>query len=96
MQLPKLKNNELINKIIKRGMTLQSKLQDCPNNPKPCEEENPQSLWASFKKDVVKTTKKNCFESQGKLRRKIKKIKGDLKTLQGTWTMASGQMKCTW
>jgi exonuclease III len=80
MQIPELKNNELLDKIIDRGMTLQTKALHLGNDQEPHERNNPQTLWESFKKDIVKITKKHCSETRGKLRKKIKAIESGLKS----------------
>ena len=81
MQLSELKNEDLLNKLIDKGKRLQTDLQDPTNAQLPREQVNPQILWARFKKDVVKTTKKHCSESRGKLRKKIVAIEKSIKEL---------------
>ena len=81
MQLPELKNEELLERLIDRGMTLQTDLQDLVNSHQQRGQANPQSLWASFKKDIVKLSKKHCSESRGKLRKKIAIIEKKMMTL---------------
>ena len=81
MQLPELKNEDLLDRLITRGRKLQTDLNDPTNAHQTREQENPQSLWASFKVDIVKITKKHCSESRGKLRKKIVAIEKNIKTL---------------
>lgn len=81
MQIPELENDTLIDRLIDRGMILQEKLNNPLTNQAPRGKENPQSLWTSFKDDVVKITKKHCAESRGRLGKKIHVIERDIKSL---------------
>ena len=81
MQIPELKNEDLLKRIIERGMTLQNKLKDPARAQTSRDTENPQTLWASFKDDIVQITKKHCSTTRGKLGKKISAIEKDLKTL---------------
>ena len=81
MQIPELENDSLIKRLVERGMTLQGQLNDPTINQAPRGGENPQTLWSSFKNDIVKITKKQCAESRGKLAKKIKNLEYDIKTL---------------
>lgn len=81
MQIPELKNDKLLERIIDRGMTLQAKLKEPPNPQSPHGSGSPQSLWTDFKDDIVKIAKKHCAKTWGKLAKKIKAIKKDLKSL---------------
>lgn len=60
-------------------MTLQTKLSNLSRAQTPWDEGNTQSLWAAFKNDVVKITKKHCSKSRGKLEQKIMALEKDLK-----------------
>jgi hypothetical protein len=81
MQIPELKNDKLLEHLIDRGMTLQAKLCN-PNRAQIlCREENPQSLWANFKVDIVKITKKHCKATRGKQGKKITDMESDIKSL---------------
>ena len=64
-------------------MTLQTKLRDPARRHTPRDIENTQSLWKSFKNDIVKIAKKHCSESRGRLTKKISAIEKDLKSLNG-------------
>lgn len=79
MQIPELKNEILIDRLIDRGMTLQTKLSAPTNDQAPRGRETPQAIWSSFKEDVVKIAKKHCAESRGKLKIKISAIESELK-----------------
>ena len=81
MQIPELKNEDLMKRITNRGMTLQTKLSDPSRAQTPRDEGNTQSLWAAFKNDVVKITKKHCSKSRGKLEQKIMALEKDLKEI---------------
>ena len=81
MQLPELKNEKLLDRLIDRGMTLQTKIKDLADSQTPNGSFSLQSLWTDFKNDLVKITKKHCAESRGKLGKKIKTVEDQLKGL---------------
>lgn len=71
MQIPALNDRSLMGKISDRGMALQSDLANLPQEKTTRAAKNPQSLWESFKKDIVKITKDHCAKSRGRLKEKI-------------------------
>lgn len=81
MNISAIKDKPLINRVIDCGIELQAALENMSNEQMPSNPHAPQILWAAFKKDVVKMTKKHCSESKGKLTKTINKIENDLKTL---------------
>ena len=81
MQIPELKNNDLMQRIIKRGLVLQMDMKSQEGNQPQREALNPQSLWADFKNDIVKMTRKHCSESRAKLTKKITAIERELKDI---------------
>lgn len=81
-QVSELKNEKLMEKITNQGKQLKKDLQTLAMTPTACETENPQTLWATFKDDIVKTAKKHCAESRGKLAKKINDLEKELKNLQ--------------
>src|ERR1700761_1952303 len=75
MQIPEIKNNELMKQIINRGMTLQSDLKATEGVNRTNDPHKPQSLWSDFKHDLTSIAKKHCHESRRKLTKKIATIK---------------------
>ena len=71
MQIPALNDRSLMGKISDRGMALQLDLANLPQEQTTRMAKNPQSLWESFKKDIVKITKDHCAKSWGRLKEKI-------------------------
>ncbi len=62
LQTHKLKNNDMMGPIVKRGITLQSELNRLKIEQIPCGIENPQMLWNKFKQDARVSAKKHCKE----------------------------------
>ena len=81
MQLPELKKDELMNKVIQRGIALQNDLKEGDKENIPEDPRFPQRLWTSFKEDVTKIAKKHCSASRGKLTKKIKDAERKLKDI---------------
>ena len=62
-QTHELKNNDMMDPIVERGITLQSELNRLKIEQIPCRIENPQTLWNKFKQDARVSVKKHCKES---------------------------------
>ena len=81
-QTSKIKNKDLMERIVNQGKQLNADLKRLRDAQIPCEEKNPQTLWASFKSNVVKVVKKHCSKMRGKVVKKIKDLEKDLKELR--------------
>ena len=77
-----LKNRDLMERIINQGKQLNKDVENLQINQKQRETKTPQTLWATFKKDITKITKKPCVQSRGKTAAKIRKIEEDMEKLK--------------
>ncbi|KAF8257883.1 Endonuclease/exonuclease/phosphatase [Lactarius quietus] len=81
MQIPELKNDKLMERIIDQGMTLQTDLNAQGEEMQAENTHNPQTLWKEFKRDIVSIAKKHCHESRRNLTKKICEVKRDLNNM---------------
>ena len=81
MQTPALKNDTLMKHVIDRGLALQEAIKNSDSTHQTGNNHAPQTLWANFKKDVVKITKKHSSESRGKLTKRMRDLEKEIKNL---------------
>ena len=81
MQIQATKDDSLMEWVIDRGLKLQKDLRNPNNALQPDNDRAPQVLWADFKKDVVKITKKHSSESRGKLTSQMRNLEREIECL---------------
>jgi ribonuclease HI/exonuclease III len=74
-------NEEFLDTIIKRGMTLQTDLDTLQRNTPERSTANPQQLWKTFKTDIQNTAKKMMKDIHYKLNTRIRLLEKDKKAL---------------
>lgn len=82
MQTSELKNKDLMDKITNRGKQLNADVENLRENQIQRRIETPQTLWATFKRDIAKIAKKHGAQSRGKTTVKIKKIEEEMEKLK--------------
>ena len=82
LRTTELKNKDLMERIVSRGKQLNKDVENLQIKQTQRETETPQTLWATFKKDIAKIAKKHCAQSRGKTAAKIRKIEGDMEKLK--------------
>ncbi|KAH8982304.1 Endonuclease/exonuclease/phosphatase [Lactarius deliciosus] len=80
-QKSSLKDKELMDQVVERGIVLQKDLNSYQVKNTPRETMNPQKLWSAFKDDVMEMAKKHGKVLQAKTTKKLKAIEKDLKSL---------------
>ena len=81
MQIPALKDDTLMKRVIDRGLALQEVIKNSDNAQQMNNDRTPQLLWANFKKEVAKITKKHSSESRGKLTKKMRDLEKEIRNL---------------
>ena len=79
--LQSLTDEDLIEKIVKRGITLQENLDKLDRRESNRNEVNPQLLWEEFKKDIQKIAKAHTNKARHKTATMIRNLETDIKAL---------------
>ena len=72
----------LIDKVAKRGLIIQEKINSLDRGETNREENNPQTLWEEFKTDIQRIAKNHTNKSRLKATSMIKRLEEDLKTIK--------------
>ena len=75
--IPSLDEERLLNKIVSKGLVIQTKLENLQNDTATREETNPQKLWEAFKRDLQKIAKADANKSRHKITTRINKLEED-------------------
>jgi hypothetical protein len=79
--LQSLNDEDLIKKVVKRGMTLQEKLDQLDPEGTNRNEINPQHLWEVFKQDIQKIAKHHTQKTKYRTATMIKNLKRDIQAI---------------
>jgi len=74
-------DDPLIEKIIKKGIQAQIKIEEITNTPTENRTKNPQLIWNNFKAEIRKTTKKEHRRDDYKIQLKIKHLEKDISAI---------------
>ncbi|KAI0282258.1 Endonuclease/exonuclease/phosphatase [Russula aff. rugulosa BPL654] len=76
--IPTINNEALINKVVSKGIQLQTKMEEAANTPVERRHNDPQILWEEFKIDIQTTAKKELRDMDYKIRKQINLLKEDI------------------
>ncbi|KAI0264084.1 Endonuclease/exonuclease/phosphatase [Russula aff. rugulosa BPL654] len=79
--LQSLNDEALIDKVVRRGLILQGKLDDLENGESNRDETNPQYLWDEFKSDIQKIGKNHTNKTKHRTATMIKNLEQDIKDI---------------
>ena len=79
-----LENKDLMNKVVQRGIELETDLASVSSENMDRRIENPQTLWSAFKEDIAKIAKDTARKSYYKLNSRIEAIEKDLHALRNS------------
>ena len=75
--IPSLDEESLLDKIVSKGLVIQTRLENLENGTTTREETNPQTLWETFKDDLQKIAKADANKSRQKINTRINKLEED-------------------
>ena len=75
--IPSLNEESLLDKIVSKGLVIQTKFENLENGTTTREETNPQTLWETFKDDLQKIAKADANKSRQKINTCINKLEED-------------------
>jgi len=84
-----LENQNLIQKVITRGINLQSELEKWKSENTDHELSNPQTMWESFKADIKRTAKEHEKMSTHKINTKAKSLEQRQKAMLASEDLAA-------
>jgi hypothetical protein len=79
--LTSITNDALIDKVVRKGIQVQTKIEEIVNTPAEQRRDNPQILWKDFKSEIRATAKKESRGENHKIKMWIQLLEGDIKSV---------------
>jgi hypothetical protein len=94
LPLDLLKDKDFVNQIINRGIHLQQKLDNLPQDLRDRLQTTPQKLWATFKEEIKELGKQKAKEKNYRVDSQIKALRRDLDDLNNAPQVSANNNIC--
>lgn len=79
--LTSIPNDALIDKVIRKGIQVQTRIEVAANTPAEQRQDNPQILWKDFKTELRTIAKKECKSENHKVKTRMRLLEEDIKSV---------------